>query len=116
MAEELTPQELEAIIAAQKPGYVLDESAEDELEGLDMADETPAVQSRAADLEYLTKKFLKGRTASVASARDTSRTTQSSKIVRVRPAGVPATDESAAGKGKVVVISAKDKKIVGEQG
>lgn len=116
MAGKLTTQQIKAIVAKEKPDVEVEDDPVQE--GTAMADNS-SVQHDAPDLDYLVKKFLKPAEQGARRAQpamDSSRATNASKIVRVRPAGSSATDEVGTGKRKVVVVSAKDESIVAEQG
>jgi hypothetical protein len=111
MAGKLTPQELGEIVARQKPGFEVETPGSDAEESGAMADRSQ-VETNAPDLAYLAAKFL--NKASVQT--DSASTPNDSQIVRVRPAGRQSTDSPGTGSRKVVVVSAKKRKIIGEQG
>ena len=114
MANKLTQQKIKAILASERPEVEVDEDAAQETSA--MADNS-AVQTDAPDLEFLIQKFLKGqRVQRQTAARDSSRATNASKIVRVKPAGSKPTDADGTGQRKVVVVSAKDESVIAEQG
>jgi hypothetical protein len=116
MADKLTPKKIQSIVSAQKPGFEAETADE---RNVAAARDLSHVQSHAPDLEYLAAKFLQGaaRSQRTTTARtDAATASKASKIVRVHPAGSEGTDAVGTGSRKVVVVSAKDEKIVGEQG
>jgi hypothetical protein len=117
MADKLTPKKIQTIVSAQKPGFEAEAETADQRASA--ARDRSHVQTHSPDLEYLAAKFLKGATRSqrtTAARNDAASASKASKIVRVHPAGASATDAVGTGSRKVVVVSAKDEKIVGEQG
>jgi hypothetical protein len=118
MAKALTPQQIKSIVAAAKPGFEAETEETSDQEYAALPDQTH-VQTGAPDLEYLANKFLapSQSNAKVAAAhRDSATASHTSQIVRVHPAGVPPIDAAGTGSRKVVVVSAKEEKVVGEQG
>jgi len=115
MAEKLTPKEMADIVAHQKPGFEVEPQSVDSEEHVAMADRSH-VDANAPDLAYLTAKFLKTPHDGGYPQVDSESASSSSQIVQVRPAGGRSADAAGTGESKVVVVSAKERKIVAEQG
>ncbi len=122
MSDELTKEEIRAIVASEKPGFEIENEDDNVPETSAMADNAN-IQGDAPDLEFLLKKFLpegsiesSSNSAARPATQDSSMATKKSRIVKVRPAGTHAADAEGTGSRKVIVVSAKSKKIVAEQG
>ncbi|WP_417397085.1 hypothetical protein [Gimesia chilikensis] len=113
MKNELSNEEIQKIVMAERPGFVVEISDDQEDESMDHSSHA---QARAPDLDYLKAKFLRGSHPKKGKVSFDDTESNASRIVRIRPAGTEGVDSEEPGVSKVVVISAKDKKIIAEQG
>lgn len=128
MSAELTPDRIKSIVSLNKPGFEVEE--EDLNEGPNGT--TPSIDpsfvlTNAPDLRTMAKKFVRVQPApdlppgesaetQVAETPELPGKDSTSKIVRVRPSHDRSLGAAKGVEGKVVVVSAKEGKIVGEQG
>jgi hypothetical protein len=116
--------ELEKVVRRDMPGYRLARKAKAR-KGTDRARTRPAAAAGTPDLETLRRKYAARSRPATGAASDVSARTAAARraadgdnddeIVAIEPESAPHPWDRAA-RPKAVVVSARDKRIVGKQG